>query len=88
MGAVSKFHFFPETDHEAADILKQSIKSSITTEPPYRPKAGKVYVFSDADDRNKKMESRWLHNYGTKKYESEGMEIEKKHHLEFQITKK
>ena len=35
------------TYHEAADILKQNITDSITTEPPYRPSAGKVYVFSD-----------------------------------------
>ena len=86
VGGGDEVPFFSETDRflnysEAADILHQNIKDSITIEPPYRHTAGKVYVYSDGGDVNKKDDWKadgytWR-NYGTKKYMCDGLEIEK-----------
>ena len=86
VGGGDEVPFFSETSrfltyHEAADILHQNIKDSVTTEPPYRTSAGRVYLYSDDGDRTKKEDWKadgytWR-NYGTKKYLCDGMEIEK-----------
>jgi hypothetical protein len=42
------------THHEAADILVQNIRESVTNEPPYRPKPGSVFLYDDSGDINGK----------------------------------
>ncbi|XP_053399554.1 uncharacterized protein LOC128557051 [Mercenaria mercenaria] len=69
------------THHEAADILHQNIKDSITYDPPYRPESGSVFLYDDSGDVTKKEDWRadgytWKNN-GRRVYKTEGKDIER-----------